>query len=98
MLIFQRHLPHVIPNSMQALSALSHSEITFRKALFPYQHVSLTPQLMTRLPSRRQICLLIPVVGDGRIFGMYFQMTSLLPAGCLLLLLQLQQLSNLRRL
>ena len=27
MLIFQRHLPHVIPNSMQALRALSHSEI-----------------------------------------------------------------------
>ena len=40
MLIFQRHLPHVIPNSMQALCALSHSEITFRKAPFPYQHVS----------------------------------------------------------
>ena len=38
MLIFQRHLPHVIPNSMQALRALSHSEITFRKAPFPYQH------------------------------------------------------------
>ena len=27
MLIFQLHLPHVIPNSMQALHALSHSEI-----------------------------------------------------------------------
>ena len=29
MLIFQHHLPHVIPNSMQALRALSHSEITY---------------------------------------------------------------------
>ena len=29
MLIFQCHLPHVIPNSIQALCALSHSEITF---------------------------------------------------------------------
>ena len=27
MLIFQLHLPHVIPNSMQALHSLSHSEI-----------------------------------------------------------------------
>ena len=36
MLIFQRHLPHVIPNSMQALHALSHSEITFRKAPSQY--------------------------------------------------------------
>ena len=41
-LIFQLHLPHVIPNSMQALHALSHSEITFRKAPSQYQHVSLT--------------------------------------------------------
>jgi len=41
-LIFQLHLPHVIPNSMQALHALSHTEITFRKALSQYQHVSLT--------------------------------------------------------
>ena len=40
MLIFQCHLPHVIPNSMQALRSLSHLEITFRKAPFPYQHVS----------------------------------------------------------
>ena len=40
MLMFQRHLPHVIPNSMQALRSLSHLEITFRKAPFPYQHVS----------------------------------------------------------
>ena len=41
MLIFQLHLPHVIPNSMQALHALSHLEITFRKAPSQYQHVSL---------------------------------------------------------
>ena len=27
MLIFQLHLPHVIPNSMQTLHTLSHSEI-----------------------------------------------------------------------
>ena len=81
MLIFQLHLPHVIPNSTQALCALSHSEITFWKAPFPYQHVSLMPQQMTRLPSQRQICPLIsPVLDDGRIFEMYFQMTSLLPA------------------
>jgi len=33
MLLFQLHLPHVIPNSMQALYALSHSEITFRKTV-----------------------------------------------------------------
>ena len=30
MLIFQLHLPHVIPNSMQAIHALSHSEIIER--------------------------------------------------------------------
>ena len=29
MLIFQLHLPRVIPNSMQALRALSHSEISW---------------------------------------------------------------------
>jgi len=45
-LIFQLHLPHVIPNSMQALCALSHSGISFQKAPFPYQHVSLKFQLM----------------------------------------------------
>ena len=33
MLIFQLHLPHVIPNSMQALHALNHSEITFWKSI-----------------------------------------------------------------
>ena len=97
MLIF-RHLPHVIPNSMQALRALSHSGITFRKAPFPYQHVSLTLQLMTRLPSQRQICPLTSALGDGRIFGMYFQMTSLLHVGYLPLLCQIQQLLNLRHL
>ena len=98
MLIFQHHLLHVIRNSMQALHALNHSEITFRKAPFPYQHVSLTPQLMTRLPSQRQICPLTPTVGDGRIFRMQFQMTSLLLVGCLPLLFQIQQLLNLRHL
>ena len=30
-LIFKLHLPHVIPNSMQALHALSHLEITVWK-------------------------------------------------------------------
>ena len=30
MLIFQLHLPHVIPNSMQALHALSHLEIIIK--------------------------------------------------------------------
>ena len=40
--MFQLHLLHVIPNSMQELHALSYSEITFRKALSQYQHVSLT--------------------------------------------------------
>ena len=29
MLIFQLHLPHVIPNSMQVLCALSHSFINY---------------------------------------------------------------------
>jgi len=38
MLIFQLHLPHV---SIQALHALSHSEITFWKAPSHFQHVSL---------------------------------------------------------
>ena len=56
MLIFQRHLPHVIPNSMQALHALSHSEITFRKAPFPYQHVSLKVQLMTEQLFQMKTC------------------------------------------
>jgi len=42
MLIFQLHLPYVIPNSMQALHTLSHSEITFWKTLSQCQHVSLT--------------------------------------------------------
>ena len=98
MLIFQRHLPHVIPNSMQALRVLSHSKITFRKAPFPYQHVSFKLQLMTRLPSQRQICPLTPGLGDGRIFGMYFHMTSLLHVGYLLMLCQIQQLLNLRHL
>ena len=52
MLIFQLHLPHVIPNSMQALHALSHSEITFRKAPSQYQHVSLMlpPEDKTAFP------------------------------------------------
>ena len=48
MLIFQRHLPHVIPNSMQALRALSHSEITFRKAPFHINMVSLKLQQRTK--------------------------------------------------
>ena len=55
MLIFQLHLSHVIPNSMQALHALCHLEIAFWKAPFSYQHASLMPQQMTRLPSQRQI-------------------------------------------
>ena len=56
MLIFQLHLPHVIPNSMQALHALSHSEITFRKALSQYQHVSLKILLMITQLYRRMFC------------------------------------------
>ena len=38
MLIFQLHLPHVIPNSMQALHALSHSEINTVHAINPTLH------------------------------------------------------------
>jgi len=41
MLISQLHLPHVIPNSMQVLHALNHSQITFWKALSQHQHVGL---------------------------------------------------------
>ena len=59
MLIFQRHLPHLTPNSMQALRALSHSEITFWKAPFSYQHISLMLQLMTRLPKGRFVCRIL---------------------------------------
>ena len=80
MLIFQRHLPHVIPNSMQALHALSHSEITFQKAPSQYQHVSLKLLQRTKLLLRMKIC---SVLDDGKIFGRYFQMTNLLPAKCL---------------
>ena len=40
MLIFQLHLPHVIPNSMQALSALSHSEIIKVGVAYVNIHVS----------------------------------------------------------
>ena len=82
MLIFQLHLLHVIPNSMQALHALSHSEITFRKAQFPYQHVSLKVSLMTgqlsrmRACSRHQLC-------SGKIYEMYSLRTSMLPVECL---------------
>jgi len=60
MLIFQLHLPHVIPNGMQALRALSHSEITFRKAPSQYQHVSLKLGQMTKLLSQKLNCHLIP--------------------------------------
>ena len=68
MLIFQLHLPHVIPNSMQALHALSHSEITFRKAPFQYQQVSLK-QLKTVLLSRMRIYYCLQAFGD-KMFGM----------------------------
>ena len=81
MLIFQLHLPHVIPNSMQALHALSHSKITFRKAPSQYQHVNLMlPQKKTKLLSQSTFCLLCPVKNEGKIFEMYWQMTSLLLA------------------
>ena len=65
MLIFQLHL---IPNSMQALHALSHSEITFWKAPSQYQHVSLK-QLKTVQLSRMMIYYCLQVFGD-KIFGM----------------------------
>ena len=67
MLIFQLHLPHVIPNSMQALHALSHSEITFRKAPFPYQHVSLKFPLMIAPPYQMRICF-YHQLGDDKTF------------------------------
>ena len=51
MLILLLHLRHVIPNSMQELHALNDSEITFQKAPFPYQHVSLKDPMMTKQPS-----------------------------------------------
>ena len=40
MLIFQLHLPHVIPNSMHALCALSHSEIIKVGVAYVNIHVS----------------------------------------------------------
>ena len=58
MLIFQLHLPHVIPNSMQALHALSQSEITFRKAPSQYQHVSLILLEEHRTKGRFVFCVL----------------------------------------
>jgi len=54
MLIFQLHLPHVIPNSMQAL----HSEITLWKALSQYQHVSLKQLKTVQLSQMRIFCCL----------------------------------------
>ena len=41
MLIFQPHLSHIITNSWRPLHDLSHLQIIFRKARFPYQHVIL---------------------------------------------------------
>ena len=67
MLIFQLHLPHVIPNSMQALHALSHSEITFRKAPSQYQHVSLKQLRTVRLSRKRIGCC--PQVINGKTSG-----------------------------
>ena len=98
MLIFQLHLPHVIPNSMQALCVLSHSEITFRKAPYQYQFVSLTPQQMTKLPSQRMICHLTPWLTRDKTFEKWLLMTSLLPVRCLLLFIQSLQPLNLRHL
>ena len=65
MLIFQRHLLHVIFNSMQALHAPSHLEITFRKPPFSYQHVSLKVQLMTEQLSQMKTCYRRQM-GDGK--------------------------------
>jgi len=65
MLIFQLHLPHVTPNSVQALHALSHSEITFWKAPFPYQHVRLKFQLMPEQLSQMKTCYWYQM-SDGR--------------------------------
>ena len=65
MLIFQHHLPHVISNSMQALLALSHLEITFQKTPSQHQHASLKLPQRTKLLLQIRIC---PVMDDGKIF------------------------------
>jgi len=96
MLIFQLHFPHVIPNSMQALCALSHLEITFRKAPSQYQHVSLKLGQMTKLLSEKLNCHLIPWFVKSKTFGMLLLMTNLLHSIYLLLLLQQLQLWSLK--
>ena len=77
MLILQLHLSHVIPNSMQALCALSHSENKFQKAPFQYQHVSLMLEQMAKLLSQKMICYLIPWLDGGRTFGMLLQIRGM---------------------
>ena len=72
MLIFQLH---VITNSMQALCALSHSQITFRKAPFPYKHVSLKYHQLIGQSIQKLIC---PVLPDGKTDEKYFHLTNLL--------------------
>ena len=52
MLTSQLHLPYVITNSMQPLHALSHLNITFRKAQSQYLHVSLKFGPLTELLSQ----------------------------------------------
>ena len=81
MLIFQLRLTHVIPNSMQALHSLSHLEITFRKAPFPYQHLSLKVSLMTEQLSQMRTCSRHQLCG-GKIYERYFLRTSMLPVEC----------------
>ena len=66
MLIYRLHLPHVIPNSMQALCALSHSLITFQKAPSQYQHVTMKFEQMTALLSQRIICHLNPWLDEDK--------------------------------
>ena len=79
MLIFQLHFPHVISNSMQALHALSHSEITFRKTSFLYQHVSLKFPLMIGQPYQMRICF-HHQLGDDKTSERLLQMTNQLLA------------------
>ena len=63
---------------MQALHALSHSQITFQKAPSHYQHVSLTLEQMIKLLSQTMICNQNPW---DKTFGM-FQLTSFQDVNC----------------
>ena len=74
MLVFQCHLPHVIPNSMQESCALSHSWITFQKAPFPYQHVSLK-RLQNTIEKLQMLMLCL--CHDGRIYERFSLKTNM---------------------